>query len=72
MREILDTAIEGLPPKRQEIFRLSREEGLSNKEIAERLDISINTVEGQMRKAIKYLRSYVEWATLCLWTSLFF
>ena len=66
-KEILDTAIEALPPKRQEIFRLSREEGLSNEEIAKKLDISINTVKGQMRKALAFLKSYLEWiSVLCI------
>ena len=60
MEQLLEEAIEALPPRRQLIFKLSRQKGLSNQEIADRLDISINTVEGQIRKAIKYLRSYVE------------
>lgn len=64
MKDLVDAAIEGLPPKRQEVFRLSRYEGLSNKEIAERLGISVNTIEGQMRKAIKYLRSYIDWVSI--------
>lgn len=51
-----DQAIQSMPPKRQEIFRLSRESGLKNKEIAEKLDISIKTVENQMGQALKYLR----------------
>ena len=45
-----------MPPKRREIFQLSREEGLKNKEIAERLQISIKTVENQMGQALKFLR----------------
>jgi len=51
-----ENAINAMPPKRQEIFRLSREAGLKNKEIAEKLEISIKTVENQMGKALKYLR----------------
>ena len=51
-----ESAIESMPPKRQEIFRLSRESGLKNKEIAEKLRISIKTVENQMGQALKYLR----------------
>lgn len=51
-----ESAIESMPPKRQEIFRLSRESGLKNKEIAEKLQISIKTVENQMGQALKYLR----------------
>ena len=52
----VDEAISGMPPKRQEIFRLSRETGLKNKEIAEKLQISIKTVENQMGQALKFLR----------------
>ncbi len=49
-------AIHSLPPRCQEIFRLSRFEALSYKEIAAKLDISIKTVENQMGKALKILR----------------
>lgn len=48
--------IEELPEKRKAIFKLSREQGFSNKEIAAKLDISIKTVENQMTSALKYLR----------------
>jgi RNA polymerase sigma-70 factor (ECF subfamily) len=52
----IEHCIESLPPKRQEIFRLSREQGLKYKEIAETLNISIKTVEAQMGLALKHLR----------------
>lgn len=52
----IEKCIDSLPPKRQEIFRLSREQGLKYKEIAETLNISIKTVEAQMGLALKYLR----------------
>ncbi|MCG8320366.1 MAG: RNA polymerase sigma-70 factor [Cytophagales bacterium] len=64
MERLLEDAIEALPPRRQLIFKLSREKGLSNQEIADHLDISVNTVEGQIRKAIKYLRSYIKIVSL--------
>lgn len=51
-----EVAIESMPPRRQEIFRLSREAGLKNKEIANKLQISIKTVENQMGQALKFLR----------------
>ena len=52
----IEESIQSLPEKRREIFRLSREEGLKYKEIAERLNISLKTVEAQMGLAIKTLR----------------
>lgn len=49
--------IQEMPEKRKEIFRLSREQGFSNKEIAGKLGISVKTVENQITSALKYLRS---------------
>jgi RNA polymerase sigma-70 factor (ECF subfamily) len=49
-------AIDELPERCRLIFGLSRFELLSNKEIAQQLDISIKTVENQMTKALKLLR----------------
>jgi len=53
----IEESISSMPEKRQEIFRLSREEGLKYREIAEKLDISIKTVETHMGLAIKTLRN---------------
>lgn len=52
----VQAAIEGLPEERRKVFRLSRYEGLKYHEIAERLGISVKTVENQMGKALKTLR----------------
>ncbi|MBW6535581.1 MAG: RNA polymerase sigma-70 factor [Mariniphaga sp.] len=52
----IEESISALPEKRQEIFRLSRQKGLKYREIAERMNISIKTVETQMGLAIKTLR----------------
>ena len=57
-RKIHDV-VASLPPKRMEIFRMNRYEGLKYKQIAERLGISIKTVENQMGSALKYLEQYV-------------
>jgi RNA polymerase sigma-70 factor, ECF subfamily len=56
LKKDIEESIASLPEKRREIFRLSREEGLKYREIAEKLNISIKTVEAQMGLAIKTLR----------------
>ena len=56
----IESAIGSLPPKRQEIFRLAREEGLKYREIADRLELSVKTVETQMTLALKQLREVLK------------
>ena len=53
---ITNQVIDSFPEKRREIFKLSREQGFSNKEIARELNISIKTVESHMTLALKILR----------------
>lgn len=55
LREIKQ-AIEGLPKRRRLVFMLSRYEGMTYKEIAEELDISVNTVDTQICRALQTLR----------------
>ena len=55
-KQRIEQALNKLPKKRKEVFILSRQEGLKNKEIAEKLDISIKTVETHMSLSLKYLR----------------
>ncbi len=57
LREELEQAICQLPEKCQLIFRLSREHYLTDKEIAEKLDISVNTVRTQMHRALQKLKA---------------
>jgi len=59
LEEKVKRTIEELPVRQREIFLLSREEGLSYKEIAERLGISVNTVENHMVKALRFLRDHL-------------
>ncbi|MDR2086770.1 MAG: RNA polymerase sigma-70 factor [Dysgonamonadaceae bacterium] len=56
IEEIITVAINALPKKCREIFMLSRFDGLKYKEIAKKLDISINTVENQMSIALRKLK----------------
>ena len=57
-----------LPGRCQEIFCLSRFENLPNKEIANRLSISVKTVEGHITAALKHLyKDLGEFVSVGLW-----
>ena len=57
LRAALHRAIEQLPPRTREVFVLSRGHGLTYPQIAEALTISVKTVETQMTRAFRILRS---------------
>jgi RNA polymerase sigma-70 factor (ECF subfamily) len=57
VEEIITKAIDALPEKCREIFVKSRLEGKKQKEIAEEMNISINTIETQMGIAYKKLKA---------------
>lgn len=59
LEELVDSLIEKLPPARKRIFVLSRKEMLSNKEIAEKLQISISTVQTQLMKAVSFMKEHL-------------
>ena len=59
LADLINSYISALPEKCRMVFMLSRFENLSNKEIAEHLNISIKTVESQITKALKFLRKTV-------------
>jgi len=52
----LKDAISRLPKRRRIVFDMSRNEGLSNKEISEKLDISLQTVKNQISESLKSIR----------------
>lgn len=56
LESALHQAIDELPPRCRLVFVLSRFEGLTNSEIADRMDTTTKTVENQMGKALKHLR----------------
>lgn len=66
LQVLIERAVLQLPPRRQQIYRLSRQEGLSHKEIAEQLSLSQNTVKDQLVISLKYIREYIykEWGGL--------
>ncbi len=52
----LRKAIDTLPDRRQQIFKMSHQQGLTHQEIADELSISKKTVEDHMTKARHFLR----------------
>lgn len=62
----ISRSVASLPGKRRKIFIMSRVEGLSNAEIAARLNISPKTVENQITLALRQLRTIVSAISLLL------
>ena len=53
MMQRMQQAVEALPPRCKMIFKLIRQDGLSYKEVADILNISVNTIDVQMAIAVK-------------------
>ncbi len=70
LERLAEKAIGELPEQCRKVFELSRYEGLKYKEIAERLGISVKTVETHISYALKTLRitlkdSFLAWMLFC-------
>jgi RNA polymerase sigma-70 factor (ECF subfamily) len=57
LRDIIGEAMAKLSPRCREVFTLSYLDNLTNKEISERLGISLSTVENHIYLALKQLRA---------------
>lgn len=60
LQQLIDRSIDTLPEKCRVVFVLSRFEEMSYQEIADHLGISIKTVENQIVKALKHLRTALQ------------
>ena len=56
---LVSCAIYQLPPKRRNIFQMSRQGGMTYEEIAEELNISKNTVKEQIARASRAIRDFL-------------
>lgn len=63
---LVELALTQLPPRRKEVFEMSRLEGLSHKEIAEKLQIPLRTVEDHIYKTLTELRKVLMFVILHL------
>jgi len=59
LSHLVEQAINLLPAKRKEVFRLGKQEGLTYQQIADRLQISTNTVKEHMVQAVKFIREHI-------------
>ncbi|WP_188316218.1 RNA polymerase sigma factor [Chitinophaga agrisoli] len=64
---LIEKEIAALPPKMREVFELSRKQHLSHREIAEKLDISEQTVSKHITNALKILRIKLGLFAYLLW-----
>lgn len=60
LRNIIQQAKNRLTPRQRTIFEMSREQNLTNKEIAEHLQISLATVNDHISNALKTIRQFIE------------
>jgi len=67
LQEMIDVTVSQMPPQRKQIYVMSRIEGISNMEIAERLNINKRTVENHLTAALADIRK-----TIKTWIILFF
>jgi RNA polymerase sigma-70 factor (ECF subfamily) len=71
LEKMIFSLIEKLPEKRKEIFKLNRIDGLTYKEIALKLNISENTVDSQMRKAMAFFHERMKhFLQLIIWLNI--
>jgi RNA polymerase sigma-70 factor (ECF subfamily) len=63
---LTEMALNRMPEKRREIYRLSRNQGLSNDEIANRLNVSKKTVENNLSMALCEIRKIISLAVIFL------
>lgn len=56
---LIEMSVDRMPAQRQKIYKMSRKEGLSNEEIATRLQISKKTVENQLSLALGELKRVI-------------
>lgn len=59
-KKLKKQAIKQLPPKRKQIFKMSRKQGKTYEEISHELGISVNTVKSQMSKALETIRLFLK------------
>ncbi|MDR2271884.1 MAG: RNA polymerase sigma-70 factor [Sphingobacterium sp.] len=71
LQQQIDVAIKNLPPQCQLVFVMNKNEGLTTKEIADKLNLSENTVKSHLKKAKKDLGNNTEFLTIIVFFSIY-
>jgi len=59
LQKRISEAVRDLPPVRKQVFEMSRDQGMSYREIAETLSVSSKTVETHIYKALKQIKKHI-------------
>lgn len=63
-QKLIHDAIQLLPPQQRMVYQLSKQEGLSYDDIAERMHIARNTVRNHLAEAMKTVRAFLKKTTV--------
>lgn len=74
LKSIIQQMVNKMPHKRKQVFMMSRFQGLTNREIATQLNLSLSTVENHINKSLKTIKqqlhlhdAHLLLLFLCLW-----
>jgi len=64
LQKTINNTIASMPPKMQQVYKLSRQEQLSHKEIAERLSVSAETVKKHIQHALQLIKTAIQYTSV--------
>ena len=67
LQVLVHEAVESLPPQQKMVYKLSREQGMDRREVAETLHLSQNTVKNHLTLATQFIRSFLLKKGVLLW-----
>lgn len=66
VQQVIHDTVSKMPPKMQEVYRLSRQEHLSHKEIADKMGISVETVKKHIQHALQQIKTALTFTSVSL------
>lgn len=66
LQKIISNVVIKMPPKMQQVYRLSRQEQLSHKEIAEQLCVSVETVKKHIQHALQLIKTALKYTSILI------